>query len=349
MKNTLILLGSIVTLMACCPAKRKVEPVSTIDSTLQVKVDSIMQDKMAEKNAHKGQVIVMEVQTGQIKAMVGLERKDSASYIPYEYTGQPSGLVRAVSILAALETGKVKLSDVVDTELGICDVNGYLLKDHNWYRGGYGKLTIQQALEHCSSIGTYKAVKTAFGDNEQAYFDMLVKINYAAELIMPKDSVWNDATLAFSCIGRNQAVTPMQMLTFYNAIANNGTMVQPQTHETSTVVINPQIASKANIDSMRIALQSVVSQGLGKRAHSEKVLVAGQAGTLPITDEDCDSTEMKTNTEFIAEWCGYFPAENPKYSIIVTMNKMGYPASGSAWCGDTFRRIVDYMVMEYQW
>ncbi len=346
MKKTLILLSSIATLMACNPMKHNVEPVSTIDSTLQVKVDSILQDKMAEINAHKGQVIVMEVQTGQIKAMVGLERKDSANYVPYEYTSQPSGLVKTISVLAALETGKVKLSDVVDTELGICDVNGKMLKDHNWFKGGYGKLTIQQALEQMSNIGTYKAVKTAFVDNEQAYFDMLNKMNYTAKLITPKDSVWNNTTLAFSCIGYNQSVTSMQMLTFYNAIANNGTMVQPQLYKDSTIVINPQIATKANIDSMKIALQSVVSQGLGKRAHSEKVLVAGQAGTLSITDEDCDSTEMKTNTEFIAEWCGYFPADNPKYSIIVTMNKKGYYVSGAACCGDTFRRIVDYMVTE---
>ncbi len=336
MKNTLIFISSIATFIACSPAK---QPVSTIDSALQTKADSILQEKMREINAHKGQVIVMEVQSGEVKAMVGLEREET-TFVPYEYTAQPAGLMKTVSLLAALETGKVKLSDVVDVGNGIIEIDGSRMRDHNWHRGGYGELTIKQALAVGSNIGTYLAMKKAFGENRLAYFDQLDRMNYDADLITPKDSLDNEVGLAWSCIGYNQAITPLQMLTFYNAIANNGKMVQPLTYKDSTIVINPQIASRANIDSMKVALRSVVTDGLGKLANSKKVQVAGKTGTIQISENEDYNGDM-THTEFATSFCGYFPADNPKYSIIVTLNKTGLPASGGLMAGSLFRQVVD--------
>lgn len=349
MKQIIILFSCLATIVAC--TKQKTESVFTIDSTLQTKIDSILQNKLSELDALSGQVIVMEVQTGQIKALVGLERKDSANYLPCEAQAHESGLIHSISILAALETGKVNLSDMVDTGNGIYSVYGKELKDHNWNRGGYSEISIRQGLAVGSNIATYKAMEKAFDNNLQAYFTLLGKMNYGkpdsiigianlkpAYFITPKDKGWNDTAFAWFCIGYNQNIAPIQMLTFYNAIANNGKMVQPQLYKDSTVVINPQIASKANIDSLKQALQYVVTDGLAKTAYSAKVQVAGKTGTVRLEDGS-----------YMVEFCGYFPADNPQYSIIVSINKKGLPASGGLMAGDVFSQIVDYIVkIEYE-
>lgn len=161
MKKTFILLISIATFIAC--TKQKVEQVSTIDNTLQVGVDSIFQNKLSELNATVGQVIVMEVQTGEIKASVG-----SDSIL------QESGLVRTASLLAALEAKAVKLSDTIDVGNGILAIGKDTLYDHNWHRGGYGKITVEQGFGLASNIANYKIVKKAF-ENEQAFTEALAK------------------------------------------------------------------------------------------------------------------------------------------------------------------------------
>ena len=288
------------------------------------------------------QAIVMEVQTGEIKAMVG------------KANSQESGLIRTASLLAALETGKIKLSDTIDVGEGVYMVHDKELLDHNWHRGGYGKLTTLQGLMVNSHIANYKNIERAFTE-EQAYFDMLNKMSYgqpeniegldslkAAYFVTPNDSGWNNTSLAWFCIGYNQRISPIQMLTFYNAIANDGKMVKPTLYKGETEVINQQIASKANIDSLQMALVKVVTEGLGKPAQSEKVQVAGVSGGGQLSAEEDDS-EGKTNTIYAVEYCGYFPAENPKYSIIVSMNKVGLPASGNLMAGSVFKEIVDYI------
>ena len=132
------------------------------------------------------------------------------------------------------------------------------------------------------------------------------------------------------------------MLTFYNAIANGDKMVKPTLYKGKTEVINHQIASKANIDSLQMALVKVVTEGLGKPAQSDKVQVAGVSGGCQISTEE-DNSEGRVNTIYSVEYCGYFPADAPKYTIIVSMNKKGLPASGNLMAGSVFKEIVDYM------
>ena len=147
-----------IILCSCKSKEHKNEQLSTtIDSTLQVKATSILENKLSELNALSVQAIVMEVQTGHIKAMVELERKDSADYQPCENFSQAheSALIQPISILAALETGEVKLSDKVDTGEGIYQVHDRELKDHNWHRGGYGEISIKQGLASSSNIAIY--------------------------------------------------------------------------------------------------------------------------------------------------------------------------------------------------
>ena len=282
-----------ISLVSCQSKQQEDKQVSTIDSTLQVKATSILENKLSELNALSGQTIIMEVQTGHIKAMVGLERKDSADYQLCENFSQAheSALIQPISILAALETGKIKLTDTVDVGDGIYICKGDTIKDHNWHRGGYGKITIKQGLASSSEIAVYKAMEMAFNGYTQTYYDQLKKI------------------------GISNLDTPLQMLTAYNSIANNRN-------------------NQANIDSLKQALEYVVTDGLGQPAKSDKVQVAGKTGMVQLEDGS-----------YIVEFCGYFPADNPQYTIIVSINKMELPVSGGLTAGDVFRQIVDILLL----
>ena len=353
MKNEFIALIILFLLVSCQSRQQVTENISTIDSILQVNVTSLLENKLSELDALSGQAIVMEVQSGQIKALVGLTRKDSTNYQSCENFSvwQSTGLMHPISLLAALETGKVKLSDKVDTGNGIYQIHGIELKDHNWHRGGYGELTVQEGLAVGSNIATYKTMEKAFGDNPQTFFDLLANMSYGkpdsitgianlqpAHIVTPKDNNWTKTAFVWSSIGYNQHVSPIQILTFYNAIANNGKMIQPQLYKDSVVVINPQIASRASIDSLKKALVFNITDGLCQPAKSDKVLVAGMQGTSSLS-----TNEDSTKNMYAVEFCGYFPTDNPKYSIIVSINKAGLPASGGLMAGDVFKKIVDYI------
>jgi cell division protein FtsI (penicillin-binding protein 3) len=218
---------------------------------------------MSEIGAISGQAIVMEVQTGEIKAMVG------------NANSQESGLIRTASLLAALETGKIKLSDTIDVGEGVYMVHNRELLDHNWHRGGYGKITLKQGLACNSNIAIAKATQMA-----------------GVEAV---DSL----------------VTPLEMLKLFNSIIKN--------------------------DSLKSALRYYITDGLGKQASSDKVEVAGFSGRSTI------SVDNSEKPEYAVEFIGYFPANAPKYSIIVSMNKKGLPASGGLMAGSVFKDIVDCM------
>ena len=337
------------TLISCQSKTQRNKQIATIDSTLQVKVTSILKNKLSELYALSGQTIIMEAQTGHIKAMIGLKKKDSANYQPCENFSQAyeSALIHPISILAALETGKVKLANTINVGDGIYICKEDTIKDHNWHRGGYGEISIKQGLASSSNIAVYKTMEKAFGNNAQAYFNLLNNMSYGkpdsiagianlkpAYFVTPKDSGWSDTAFAWFCIGYNQTITPIQMLTFYNAIANSGKMVQPQLYKDSTTVINPQIASQANIDSLKQALEYVVTDGLGQPAKSDKVQIAGESGTVQLEDGS-----------YIVEFCGYFPANAPQYSIIVSIHKDELPASGGLMAGDVFKQIVNNIIL----
>ena len=259
MKKLAIIGVCIATMIACTPTKK-----STIDAALQSKVDSILHNKMSEINAISGQAIVMDIQSGEVKAMVGNGKKQSSS------------LMRAVSIHKAMETGEITLSDTVDTGNGVIIFNGDTILDHNWRRGGYGKITLEKALAYESDI----AIRLALDDAN----------------VEPVDSM----------------VTPLEMLKLFNGIIKN--------------------------DGLKSAFRYCVTDGLGKTASSDKIEVAGLSGRRVISKENPEKIE------YAVEFIGYFPADKPEYSIIVTMNKIGYPASGGYMSGSVFKGIVDYMI-----
>ena len=229
MRHTILTIIAFIGLASCQSKQETIELMSTIDSTLQVKVTSILENKLSELNALSGQTIIMEVQTGQIKTMVGLESTASANYQPCENFSQAyeSALIHPISILAALETGKVKLADTVDVGNGSYSIQDRELKDHNWHRGGYGELTVQEGLAASSNIAIYKTMEKAFANNPQAYFDLLANMSYGkpdsingianlkpAHFVTPKDNNWTKTAFVWSSIGYNQHVSPIQILTF---------------------------------------------------------------------------------------------------------------------------------------
>lgn len=332
---------------------------STIVPELQAVADSLLNAKLTEIDGLQGQAIVMDVKTGEILAMVGRERKFDGTFQPCEnfaYQQELGSVAKAASLLAVLETGKMKLSDKVETAGGVWPVEeGLLMRDHNWRSGGYGIIPLERVLAVSSNIGMGQAVDKAFHENQQQFFDLLDKMSLGqpdsiegisglkpSSYSSPKDDDWSKWKIWWSAIGYERKMAPIQMLTFYNAIANDGKMVKPTLKTGLVEIINPQIASKANIDSMQVALEHVVSRGLGKKAGSPFVVVAGKTGTSQVRVYELG--QDSTVDEYLLSFCGYFPANKPKYSIIVSLNKLGLPASGGGMAGPVFRQVVEWMI-----
>ena len=331
----------------------------TIVPGLQECVDSLLNAKLTEIDGLQGQVIVMEVQTGEILAMAGRERKFDGTFQPcqnFAYQQELGSLTKTASLLAALETGKAKFYDVVDVGEGIWPVgNGWIMKDHNWRRGGYGQITLNKALGVSSNIGISKTIWKIFKGHEQDFFNILDSMSYGqpdnidgidglrpTSYDSPKQKDWVNEYILWSSIGYNRKIAPIQMLTFYNAIANNGKMVKPMLKVGEVEIINPQIASKDNIATMQVMLDQVVSDGLGRKAGTPIFRVAGKTGTSQVAEYDFG--ENAYVNEYQVCFCGYFPADGPKYSMIVSMNKLGLPASGGGQAGVLFHDIVEQMI-----
>lgn len=287
MKATVTLIAISLAMSACTTKQGRTEKTPTNGSTLQAKVTSIMESKLKEFGAQSGQVMVMDVETGQT----------IASYGKAPETLYRSGLVSLASLSAALETGKVHLDDTVDTGNGKCIVGSDTLFDHNWRRGGYGKLTVKQAFARNSTVGIYQAVVKAFGGNTEEYLGKVRRRYGTSSLVV------------FGNHGEWATVSPMLTLALVNKIAAN--------------TGNEQLKS---------AMRYTVTNGLGKPADTEKVEIAGMAGTT-----------VQEDGSYWAEFCGYFPYDNPQYSIIVAIHKMEMPASGGRMAGSVFREIAEYV------
>ena len=293
----------------------------TINTDLQDYVRSTLKENIKKIDAINGQIIIMDCKSGEIKAMVNLMNTKSGIKPAIRQLSEPTALMRTVSLLAVLEQGKVNLNDSIDTKAGMLDINGYLLKDYNWLRGGNGKTSVQQGFLLSSNIATYLTVKQAFGKEYDRFYKVITNMGYGLpqnsfKAILPNP--YNDISLAKFVNGKNQQISPLQILTFYNAIANNGRMVEPTFHKRDTTIIKEQVASKENIATIQ---QLFIQKGLTTKFFSDKIPIAGEQG-VAIAREDGD------NIIYCLQFCGYYPSDNPQYSIIVSLNKKGLPASG---------------------
>ena len=331
----------------------------TIVPELQATVDSILNANMTEiGNCLQGQAIVMEVETGEILAMSGLERNFEGKFQPcknFAYQQELGSLMKTASLLTLFERG-IDSTYVVHTGEGVWGVDdNWVLRDHNWRRGGYGDLNLARALEVSSNIGIGVPVWESYKGHEQDFFDELNKMSFGQPDFIngleglkpttydsPKDSDWVNKFIIWSAIGYNRKIAPIQMLTFYNAIANDGKMVKPTLKTGEIEIINPQIASKENIKKMQVILDHVVSQGLGRKAGSPIIRVAGKTGTSQVGEYDFGNENYVD--EYQLAFCGYFPADKPKYSMIVSINKLGLPASGGGMAGVVFHYIMNWII-----
>lgn len=298
-----------------------INPCPTVNTDMQGYVQTVLAENIRKIDAINGQVIIMECKSGEIKAMVYLVNSKSGIKPTTSQLSQSTGLMRPISLLAALEKGKVNLNDSIDTQEGMFDISGYLLEDYNWRSGGNGKTTIRQGFLLSSNIATYLSVKQAFGNDYDKFLKTIINMGYG----LPQDSIKaelpnsnDEISLAKFATGKNQQVTPLQILTFYNAIANNGTMVKPTFHTSDTTIIKEQIASKENIATIQ---QLLIQKGLTSKAFSDKVPIAGEQGVAVVKENGDD-------TIYCLQFCGYYPSDNPQYSIIISLNKQGLPASG---------------------
>ena len=341
--------------------------ITTIDVGMQDICEKALVDKLKELNASVGVVVLMEVATGEVKAIVNMMQGKDGEYYEMRNNAisdmlEPGSTFKTASIMVALEDGKITPDYVVDTGNGQMPMHGRVMKDHNWHRGGYGKLTVTEILGVSSNIGVSYIMDHFYGDDPQKFVDGLKRMSLDQPLNLqiagegkpnirgPKErSYFSKTALPWMSIGYETQVPPMNILTFYNAIANNGVSVRPKfvraavkdgevVKEFPTEVINPKICSDKTLSQIREILRKVVSEGLAKPAGSKQFHVSGKTGTAQISQGTAGYKTGRTN--YLVSFCGYFPSEEPQYSMIVSIQKPGLPASGGLMAGSVFLSLI---------
>ena len=341
--------------------------VSTIDVDMQDICEKALVDKLKEINASVGVAVLMEVQTGEVRAIVNMMKANDGNYYEMRNNAisdmlEPGSTFKTASIMVALEDGKITPETEVETGNGIMPMYGRQMRDHNWHRGGYGTIDVTRILEVSSNIGVSYLIDKYYKDDPQKFVDGLKRMSIDQPLHLqisgegkpnirgPKEKYFAKTTLPWMSIGYETQVPPMNILTFYNAIANNGVMVRPKfvkaavkngevVEEYPTEIINPKICSDRTLSQIRTILERVVSHGLAKPAGSKQFSVAGKTGTAQISQGAAGYKSGRVN--YLVSFCGYFPADNPKYSCIVSIQKPGLPASGGLMAGSVFGKIAE--------
>lgn len=317
--------------------------VSTIDVFVQDLAERSLKKELIKDKAYTGVAIVMEVETGDIKAMVNLDKDSLGRY--YEGRNhaiadllEPGSVFKTASILTAIDDGYIKdtANCIVHTGCGIMEMYGAKMRDHNWHRGGYGDINVSRILQVSSNIGVSWLIDKFYGDNPGKFVDGIHRLGLATDLKLPfpeyeaprvrhprKDKTgrhwanWSKTALPWMSIGYETQVPPISTLTFYNAIANGGKMVRPRfvsriekdgevIKEFPVQVIKNQICKNpASIGLIQDILYKVVHVGLGKTAGSKSFHVSGKTGTA----QKAHNGSYKSGTvDYLLSFCGYFPS-----------------------------------------
>ena len=347
--------------------------ITTIDVGMQDLAERAVIEELKEINGEMGVAILMEVKTGDVKAIVNMTRGGDGEY--YEmvnnaisYRCEPGSVFKVASFLVALDDGVVDTSFVIHTGSGVMEMHGRPMKDHNWRRGGYQDINVARALEVSSNIGVSYVIDKFYGSNPKKYVEGLYRVGIHEDLKLPlmgyhtpsirmpdtkttdRSKYWSKTTLPWMSIGYETQIAPINTVAFYNAIANDGKMMQPRLvkqlvkdgqviKEYEPVVLKEQIAKPKAIKTMQTILEHVVSQGLGKKAGSKSFKVAGKTGTAQVADQY--GGYHSGTTRYWLSFAGYFPADNPRYSCIVCLKKSGLPASGGGMSGVVFHHIAE--------
>jgi len=347
--------------------------VTTIDVNMQDLAERALLDELKLVNGEMGVAILMEVKTGDVKAIVNLLRNEDNNYIEgvnsaISYRCEPGSVFKVASFLVALDDGVVDTSYVIHTGSGVMEMHGRLMKDHNWRRGGYQDINVARALEVSSNIGVSYVIDKYYGNEPSRYVKGLYRVGIHEDLKLPlvgyhppyirmpdtktrdRSKYWSKTTLPWMSIGYETQIAPINTIAFYNAIANDGKMMQPRfvkqivkngevIKEFEPVVLKKQIARPQAIKTMQTILEHVVSQGLGKKAGSPLFKVAGKTGTAQIADQY--GGYHSGTTRYWLSFAGFFPADDPRYTCIVCIKKSGLPASGGGMSGVVFHHIAE--------
>lgn len=339
--------------------------ISTIDINIQDIAHHSLLGQLEKYNADHGCVIVMETATGEIKAISNLGKTTEGKY--YERLNyaigeshEPGSTFKLMSIVAALEDRVIDSSTVFDTEKGRLKLYDRTIRDSKW--GGYGKISAARAFEVSSNTAFAKMIHNGYKENPSKYVNRLTSMGLGKELGLPivgegkplirypEDKGWSGVSLGYMAHGYEVSMTPLQTLTFYNAIANDGEMVKPRLikevkelnhtiYKFEKEVINPAICSKETIAVVKQMLKNVVEKkhGTGHSLYSPNFSMAGKTGTAVKNYVNKGDEKKYTST-----FAGYFPADNPKYSCIVIIhepdNKVGY--YGADVSGPIFKSIA---------
>lgn len=339
---------------------------STIDINIQDIAHHALLKQLELYKADHGTVIVMETKTGEVKAISNLGQTLEGKY--YERLNyaigeshEPGSTFKLVNLVAALEDNVIDTSSVIDAEKGNWKLYKHTIKDTK--RGGHGKISVAKAFEVSSNIAFAKMIHNGYKDNPEKYVNRLMRMGVHKELGLPVkgegvpvlrypgDKGWSGLSLAQMAYGYEVAMTPLQTLAFYNAIANDGEMVKPRLLKevkewNKTIkkfdkeVLNPAICSQENVKKVQQILKDVVAKehGTGHRMYSPNFSMAGKTGTTQTNYVSKD----KDKYEYISSFAGYFPADNPKYSCIVVIHKpnksVGY--YGADVSGPVFKSVA---------
>jgi len=341
--------------------------LTTIDINIQDVAYHALYTQLSKHNASHGTAVLMEVKTGDIKAIVNLKRDTYGLYSErYNYAigerTEPGSTFKLPSLMVALEDGYIDLNDSIDTGNGKVYFHDHLIRDS--HEGGYGKITVKRVFEVSSNVGMSKIITRYYTGNEERFVKGLKRMGLTDKLNMeikgerspyikfPNDTLWSGISLPQMSYGYEVEQTPLQILSFYNAVANNGKMMKPRLVKAITnhgevikninpKVLNPSICSKTTIDKAKIMLKGVVEEGTAQNLRNSNYKIAGKTGTCQIANTKY-GYRSKNRMSYQASFVGYFPADNPVYSCIVVVNA---PSSGVYYgntvAGQVFKEIAD--------
>jgi len=338
--------------------------ISTIDINMQDIAQRALEKQLIASDADNGCVILMEVATGEVRAVANFTKVSEGVYREkFNYaiaqSAEPGSTFKLASYMVAIEDGKVDTSDIIDIGNGTFTVYRHTIRDSHV---GESKLSVKRAFEESSNAAVTRVIYQNYKDNPSAFTDHLYAwhLNEPLGLQIPgegmplikntKSKSWSGMSLPWMAYGYELKLTPLQMLTLYNAVANNGKMIAPlfvreikrlgnTIEKFEARVINEKIASDETLAKMRGMLEGVVEDGTAKQLKNGRFKMAGKTGTAQMAD---GTAGYKANRRYQGSFAGYFPADHPKYSMIVVVQnprKGGYYATTVA--APVFKEIAE--------
>jgi cell division protein FtsI (penicillin-binding protein 3) len=340
--------------------------VTTIDIDIQDVAENALLKQLSNHKAHHGCAVLMEVETGNIRAIANLTLDERGGYTEsYNYaiaeSTEPGSTFKLATLMAAIEDGYVQPEDTIDTGTGSIRYYDKVIRDTR--KGGYGRITVKRAFEVSSNVALAKIIYENYKGKEEEFVDRLYRMHLNEPLGIeilgeghpliryPGDAFWSGITLPMMSQGYEIRMTPMQVLTLYNAVANEGCMVKPRMverilyygktiKEYRTEIIDPSICSRQTLVKMESMLEGVVENGTAKNLNNENFKIAGKTGTAQIANEKY-GYKVDSKVSYQASFVGYFPAGKPEYTCIVVVNSPTRDVYyGNLVAGPVFREIA---------